>query len=336
MSYQTGTSTGPDDLLDKLRLFLIADGWSVNSYTSDGTGDRLHVQKSPGTGLTTMYFNFRSATDEYGATITEDNTNGVNGAVTGIIVNGSTGYNGGNDWDKQPGYALNIAQGGDSFGMCISPVSVTAIPSYHFFSENNTVNIVVEITSGIFQFMSFGMLDKEGVYTGGMFFTASYQTLDPYYEYTNSSAWYVPHYLSGLVAGDVHGAVYVDADSTADWRVAEASSSPEIMFPAVASQRANAVFSQAQIASHFWEKSPNFYNNIPAFCPAYVFLERSDSNYTLLGEPAGVRVLNVLNYDPADVITYGGDEWLVFPADSVADVADVLNVNTGFAFKKVS
>lgn len=331
MAYQTGTSTGPDDLLDKLRIFLNGDGWTVNSWATDGTGKRLHVQKG---SSPTLYFNFRSATNEYGSTITEDNFNGANGAVTGILVNGSTGYSGAQPWHKQPGYAQNIDYNDYSFGMVISPVSVTAIPSYYFFTVDRTVHIAVEITSGKFQFISFGCLEKEGSYTGGQFFTGSFSSRTPYDDWDDPNGEnYAPDYFRNGPGGGVKGAVYVDADSVADFRIAEGDDAPEILFPCVVGQQGNEYYSQKGICSHFWEKSPNFYNAIPAFCPVYIFVERSDGNYSLLGEPAGLRFLNTRNYSQGQQVTYGGDDWLIFHADS--QEADPENVNAGFAFKKV-
>lgn len=331
MAYASGTSTGPDDLLSKLKVFLQdEDDWTVNDHSADGTGYRLHVEKNVSSGEGVMFFNFRSATDENGLGITENNRVHADGKVTGIVINGSTGYNGGQDWHNQPGYSLD--SGNDSWGNVISPVSVSAIPSYYFFSENNSVHIVVEITSGLFQFISFGTLEKEGDYTGGQFWSGSFETYSPYLRYAGSGN-YVGRYFSNCAAGDEKGAVYVDADSLASWRISQGSGTPDIVFPCVGPERANAGYSRYGMCSFFWEKSPNFYNNIPAFCPIYVFLKRDDDNYSLLGEPAGVRFLNMLNYSPADEIVYGGDTWLVFPGDQLG--TPPTNENTGFAFKKV-
>jgi hypothetical protein len=332
MAYETGTSTGPNNLLDKLRLFLLGDGWTVNGWTTVGLGYRLHVQKEISTAEGDMYFNFRSALTERGATITEDNDQyDSDGDVTGFVINGSTGYNAGNDWDKQPGYALNIDQTNKSFGNVITPMSTTAIPSYYFFSVGDSVHVAVEITSGLFQFISFGCLSKQGTYTGGQYFTGSFSSWQPNLRFLSSS--YPDCYFSANRSGDVKGAVYVDADSTQDWRIAQAAAAPEIIFPCVGPSRGSATTSQTGMVSHFWAYSPNFYNNIPAFAPLPILLERSDGNYTLLGEPEGIRFCNMLNYSPGDLIEYGGDDWLVFPGDQIEDTP--VNINTGFAFKKV-
>jgi hypothetical protein len=330
MSYQAGTSTGPNDLIDKLRIFLLANGWTVNLFTTIGAGYRLHVQKTAGDS-TVMYFNFRSAIAETGALISEDNLGGANGTVTGLIVNGSTGYDVGQVWHKQPGYPQNIEASNYSYGNCMTPMSISAIPSYYFFSVDDTVNIVVEITAGKFQFMSFGLLEKQGAFTGGQFFSASLDTRQPAYNY--ASGWYAPLYFTSMPSNPL-GGVFVNVDGTADWRVPNQSySQSEIYFPCVAGQQANETYSQLGMASYFWAFAPNAYNAMAAMCPIYTLLLRSDLNYSLLGWPSGVRFLNCTNYSAGQEVTYGAETWVVFHADSQQQTPK--NMYCGFAFKKV-
>jgi len=331
MGYQTGTATGPTDLLDKLRVFLLAEGWTVNLYTANGTGYRLHVQKSASSS-TEMYFNFRSAVDESGSLLTQDNQDSADGKVTGIIINGSTGYNVAEDWDKQTVYPLNLNYSNLACGNCMTQMSISAIPAYYFFAVENTVNICVEVTSGKFQFMSFGCLEKQGLYTGGQFYSASFSSRTPYGDWNNGpSNWYQPSYFTVNPSGYPHGAVYVDMDSVADWRMAN-NDAGEIAFPCVAGQTGNSDYSKSGMASMFWSKSPNFYNSLAAACPIYVFGKRSDDNYSLLGWPAGVRFLNCTNYSAGQEVVYGSDTWKIFHADSLE--GDSLNLYCGFAFLK--
>ena len=333
MSYQAGVSTGPNDLIDKLRIFLIAEGWTVNLFAAIGAGWRLHVQKTAA-DATVMYFNFRSAIAETGVTlITEDNVAGANGTVTGLVINGSTGYNVGEIWHHQPGKSINASL--ESTGMCMTQMSTTAIPAYYFFtpdSDSDTVHIAVVVTAGKFQFMSFGLLVKQGTITGGQFFSASFSSETPYDNWNND--WYSPNYFSHCRDGEGHGAVYVNVDATASWRTSTGENYPEILWPCVVGQQVNVSYSQDGLASFFWSHAPNSYNAMAAMCPIYTLLKRDDDNYSLIGWPDGVRFLNVTNYDPAEEITYGAETWTVFHADS--QVGDPVNMYCGFAFKKVS
>jgi hypothetical protein len=334
MGYQTGVSTGPNDLLDKLRLFLISEGWNVNLWTTVGAGYRLHVDKVTSSSGVQMYFNFRSAISETGSTlITEDNNGGANGTVTGIIINGSTGYDVGQDWDTQPGYSYNPYDNNYGYGGVMTQMSTSAIPAYYFFTVGDSVHICVEVTSGQFQFTSFGCLLKQGTYDGGMYFSASWPSVYPYGDW--SLGLYGPRYFTHNIGGSygsISGGVYLDVDSIARWRTTDAETLREILMPCVAGQSVNGLYSTSALASHFWKKSPNSYNNIAAMCPIYVSGKRSDNNYSLLGWPEGVRFLNVTNYSAGQELTYGTETWKVFHADS-ADFTPS-NMYAGFAFKK--
>jgi len=329
MSYEAGVSTGPNDLLDKLRIFLLADGWTVNLFAAIGAGYRLHVQKTAA-DATVMYFNFRSAIAEKGTLICEDTDNDANGVVTGIVINGSTGYDVGNVWDQQPGHPT---YSDESFGSVMSPMSTTAIPAYYFFTIDDTVNIAIEVTAGKFQFMSFGLLEKQGTITGGQFFSASLASYRPYYEWSSTYIHYSPDYFSAAEGGYIKGAVYVDVDGVASWRVARGIAEPDIMFPGVASQQAVSNYSLRGLCSFFWTHAPSTYNAMAAMCPIYTLLKRDDDNYSLIGWPSGVRFLNVTNYGPAEELTYGAETWTVFHADGLE--GDPGLMYCGFAFKKV-
>ena len=81
MAYQTGTATDCNDLLDKFRLFAIAQGWIANRWVIAGSGRELCLQKG------SAYFNFRSVQYE------NPTFNGyaAGAGMYGIILNGSDG-----------------------------------------------------------------------------------------------------------------------------------------------------------------------------------------------------------------------------------------------------
>jgi len=338
MGYYAGTSTGPNDLLDKLRVALLAEGWTVDDHSAVGAGYRLHVHKTAG-DATVMYFNFRSAIAETGVTlITEDNYSGADGTVTGLIVNGSTGYDGGELWHVQPGYPENADLSDKSFGNVMSPMSTTAIPAYYFFFNGESVHIVVEITAGKFQFMSFGLLVKQGAYTGGQYFTASMGSRRPWYDYQGTFNYDDSRYFVSVPSqtGELNGAVYVNVDSVASWRISGrggvAPANDQIIFPCPSAGDYSPTKHRGGLASFFYSLSPDAYNAMSAMCPLYTLLRRSDDNYSLLGWPEGVRYLNVTIYDSGEEITYGAETWVAFHDDSLE--ADPVNVGSGFAFLK--
>lgn len=340
VGFYSGTSTGPNDLIDKLRLAAIDQSWTIDAFTAVGAGYRLHMHKT--LGGEASYFNFRSAIAERGTTlITEDNNDDATyGVVTGLIVNGSTGYDAGEVWHKQTGYPQNPSNSNKSYGSVITPMSISAIPSYYFFFVGNSIHIAVEITSGIFQFISCGMLYKAGAYTGGQYFTGSIGSRMPYSDYISyydDSRW-GPRYFSLQYEGSglrsPNGSVYLDVDSVADWRVAD-SYSREIAFPCPAGQSyAGIDITASGLVPFFYSKSPNAYNAMSAMTPIYLAVKRSDGNYSPIGWPEGVRFLNVTNYTPGQEITYGSETWIVFPANSYASSVTIAYPGMGFAFLK--
>jgi hypothetical protein len=329
MSYQTGTSTGPNDLIDKLRVFLLADGWTVNLWDDDGTGKRLHVQKSAEDSAgPEMFFNFRSMVAE--GSWCQDT---VSTLCTGLGINGSTGYNGGSDWDKQPGAMVNKDGSNQATAPCMVEMSASAIPAYYFFSVGDSVHIVVETTSTKFQFMSFGVLVKQGSYDGGMYCASSYPSRDWYDDYHTDN--YQPHYFTVCVGAQGPSvAVYYDADGSTAWRSRSAYTPEEIECPCTAGDRANYTYSQCGLLSLFWSHAPSDYNGMAAMAPIYLLGLRSDDNHSLLGWPEGLRFLNCALYSPGEEVVFGSDTWMIFHADSMDDTPS--NMYCGYAFKKVT
>lgn len=355
MAYETGTSTGPADLLDKLRLFLVANGWTVNKWDDDdskyrtwsgldGDGKRLHVQKTA-TDSTVMYFNLRStvrgipfedhqsSTSQYGGKYRAE--------VTGLCLYGSTGYDGGETWDYQPGGTLN---GSNSWGVVMTELSTTAIPAYYFFQDGDTVIVVVEYTAGKYQWFCFGCLEKQGTYTGGQFFSGSLGSYEPSYQILNTSPtdqtmFMTVNYDSST---DGNGAVYLDVDSVAGWRASgylggsgSGTGYRSIILPGLRSNDGSKTGTNTannSLTGFFHSRSPNHYNGLAPFAPCYVLVKRSNNNFSLLGWPKSIRVINNLNYDPADEITLASDTWMIFPEHSKADA----DPNVGFAVKQVA
>jgi hypothetical protein len=322
VGYYAGTSTGPSDLIDKFRIAWLAEGGSVNDFSADGTGYRLHIQKT--LGGEASYFNLRSAINEV---IFEDSGSADDSLVTGIGINASTAYSGGSYWDRQTGYTFNEAFSNKASGCCMSPMSVSAIPAYYFFFVGNSVHIVVEVTAGEFQMMSFGMVKKAGTYTGGQYFSASHSSYYHRYIWRIKSA---PRYLNAACAFSSQpqpqhnhaGFMFADTDGTAGWRRAihhtYFKDIPLFFHGAVGGNySADNDDLKKSMAYLFASMSPNSTNNIPVWTPVFITMLRSDGNHSPMGWPEGVRFMNVRNYSPGDEITYGDETWKVFPSNGV-------------------
>lgn len=110
MAYQTGTFVNEEGLLEILRVFALANGWTQNASTTS----ELYLQKG------SLYFNFNAVSDQ-------------------LRVSGSIGYAGGSTWDDQPG-----SKGTGKYGY---QETATAGGNYHIFS--NTDNIILFAQSGV-------------------------------------------------------------------------------------------------------------------------------------------------------------------------------------------
>ena len=150
MAFSVQTATDLNDILTKANTFFAAQGWTVNSFIDDAskysgdvfTGKRLHIQKSLSSeaGNVTVYANLRSANNQnvyaYGGT-------NSNYRLTGIALNCSRGYDGGQSWDTQPSSTNHFTTSSVAGSAHLRTTS--SIPC-HFFSNDSFGAIIMEGT----------------------------------------------------------------------------------------------------------------------------------------------------------------------------------------------
>lgn len=321
MAYETGSAAGPNDLLDKLRAFLLANGWTINSFITIGSGRRLHVTKGG------VFANFRSYQNE-----TLSSANDVNGQTTaafwGIGFNPSDGYNAANLWCQQPGYPnYSGAKGG-----YLNQMS-SAIPTYHFFtySDIDEVHVVVEFVTGRFMYLGFGQIALYngaafgGRWMGGGGYSDSSLPLTSGFE-TSGSAECIPfrnsYYAGGT--GSCSSFLRVNIDNHDGWagggRIASNSPSP-----------------LAAISAEYWDGDTLTATTSPftwqtQLLPYMVGVVRSDTAISPFGEIKNLRRLDITNYLPAEEFALGPDTWKVFPLYQKAGWSQT----KGFAVRKVA
>ena len=159
--YQTGTASGPTDLLNTLVTWLTAQGWTVDANTTDGSGKRAHLHKG------SDYVNLRSAVNE------AIWPNLAGSAFYGIGLYMGTGYSGAAGWAAQAGGPIKSG-GSDTVGGSMK-LEVGAITAYHFFDDgSDNILVVVERAGSLYTHMGFGRsLTKSGTWTGGLYFFAA-------------------------------------------------------------------------------------------------------------------------------------------------------------------
>lgn len=318
MAYQTGTASDVNDLINQLRTFAQNLGWTINyhdvrlaSYTGKTTADRwLSIYH-----LDAGYFNVYSHT-----------TNKE------IYVNGATGYAGGSTEYAQTGQGW-VARANGLTG---------PFTAYHFFGTTQYLHVVIETSAGIFSHFNIGKLNKTGNFVGGEYAQAvdwcyynNYNVIsspDSYHMFPFcrlGDRSYCAAYCGGFRA-DIDGrtnnwfsttnsyayaypgatSVYVN-DSTSDLR-------------ARGSVRNNDSNFGSNPSHLLFLRSPNAFNGLTPLIPLTVGVERlGDNKLSLIGHAPDMRLVNMRNLSPNDVMTIGSDQWIVFPikqrSDTVSD-----------------
>jgi hypothetical protein len=274
MSYQTGTSSGVTDLLDKLEVFAAAAGWTID--LSDATTLSLHKGA--------VYQNLFDG-------------------GTSIQMKGARGFSAGSSWDAQPTTDYRTQICSDLAG---------AFAAYHFFASANYIHVAVEVDPGMYRHFAFGELAKSSGYTGGQYSCAtktngsSWSTaLFSAYENTSNGAdrFYLPGFFIDVdgVADWEHFNGMVAAGErqiySSDSYVLLGSSVDGILY--------------WDWLNHC---TPNSLNGLTAFVPIPVFIERGSGFFSPLGYVRDIRLVNMVDLEPGQTVTLGSDEWLIFPA----------------------
>lgn len=365
MSYTSGTYSTMHNLLDKIRSFLLSNGWSVNLWASDEQGyrswvgldytgaKRLHVKKQAADD-TWMYFNFKSVTrgvifqDDFSQNNLMNNR--YYSEIRGIGINGSTGYDAESSWDKQPGAPV-AGTTTKSIGASITEIPASGANNYYIFQNGDTVVVAAEISpSGTFMFLSFGCIEKAGAITGGQFYFASSDSYFSAYHYQNgyngtTRGAYRVQFLAHNITDEGAGGIYFDADSDVDWRH-NGSEGTQITGKAYYLRVAgNAPYNSPDGAGgrHFnnfcYTRCPNHFNGVNVLSPIYIFTKRANGRFSYIGILSGVRAVNVSMYSPAEEVSIESDVWKIFPALTKQDErAEITNLCSyvGFAFLKTS
>ena len=333
MAYETGSATGPNDMLIKLRGFAAAQGWTVNRDAAAGSGRELCLSKGA------SYVNLRSYQNE------DIIINGSRSSGRyGIAINGSDGYSAGATWDRQPGYPLRTSTwgGGQAHANLPLPIYFGPFPSYHLFApDSKTIYLELEVASTIFQRLGFGALDlfNSAAPGGGRFFyatggehpattTKSWTWLGSDVENASYALEEVPFraagYMGGSTAAKSGSFLRAQFDSFNNW--CQSSRSPAY------SQTGQACQGGAVHDKVLMSMSPNPMNGVGILLPQIVSVNRNDKYLNPVGVMPGLRYMDMTLYQPGEEFTLGSTTWKVFPWYQKGG----RSVQRGIAYKKVT
>ena len=312
MAYETGTATGATDLLDKLRLFAIAQGWTVNRWVAWTSGNELCLQKG------TAYFNLRSC--QNGSLL-------VNGSPQankyGITLNGSDGYAGGSAWDRQPGYPLRPSgsAGSDQHHAFLPLVTnFGPFPSYHLFApDSKTIYLELEVVTGVFQRLGFGSLDlyNAGTPGGGRFY---YSTGGEHVTNSVGASQWLGEYIGSSYSQEEvpFRSAEVPLSTTRNGSALRCAFDSFDNWCGSAVQADFTPLAQACQGGGTHDRlvrdlAPNPINNVGIITPNIVSVNRGNLYLHPIGIVPGMRYMDMTNYIAGEEFTLGTDTWKVFP-----------------------
>lgn len=312
MAYQTATATDASDLLDKLRLFLLANGWTVDNWADFGAVTRKTLTVHKGAFFAT----FRSQTD--GSTTTAD-------PAPYVSVIGHSGYTSGTLVQESPAFRCNALSG--------------PFVAYDFFEGQSKdgpyIHVVVETASGVFKHFGTGILNREGVYTSGQYvYAQSYDYGISGSTHNASLADYNTHAVPFDSRGGAQwGCVRADADGVSPaWHVGRASSGGYLL--AGFSLGPSASASNSAPIGGPSRATPSSLTGRTALWPLWCLIPRPSGFYSPAGYPADMRHIRLDNYNPRDILTLGADQWRVFPIIRKNGINGEPNSGTyGYAFR---
>lgn len=328
MAYQTGTATSTSDLLDKLRAFLAANGWTVTwrFQIAQGTWRWLHVTKGG------LFFNFWEQLSSINTSLSPPEHN--------ILCNYATSYNASAEPFAQTGANNSVGATG-----CTPPYL-----SYHFHEGTGASGPycfgAIEVSSGEFAHFGVGILNKAGAYTGGEFTCGSMWALT-----TVDGVGTIQNPIS-----DVNAWPFSDSALWSRWGgnlpVGTVVRCPAALSGThVVANRAAPIGQQLRVGgARDWSTDRNITGSpmwlvwrqptIPAIAAAvlmrcHCFVERPSSLFSYIGEPPGIRHVSMEFLNPGDEIVLGPETWKCFPARRKGSGSEIpLSGNVGIAYLK--
>jgi len=292
MAFETGASSSANDLLDKLRIFAAANGWTVdaNGARTDGTTGNFVVMRR-GTAVYAVFFTDQGA----GSSVDP-------GPYIGCYTYPGP-YNSG---------ANAMAQANKTTGSLCNKMT-GPFQAYYFFASGDYLHAVVEISPGLFRHFGVGLLESAGGVTTGAYNHAlrwHYGTTEINSAVSQNHA--VPFDSNGSNSG-WHGTdVRADSDGTVPRNVYvfdQAAADPNGGWAGWLGSNQHAgspVHSLARVA-------PSTLTGRAVLLPLLVAVDRPSGNVSFVGSPRDMRLTRIDNLAPGASVTIGADTWRVFP-----------------------
>lgn len=296
MAYETGTAVTVDAILQKISTFASGLGWTVNRDVAITGGRELAIYHA-----NAGYFNFESNN-----TIDDWSSGYPTDPKPWISIWGSTAYSAGSGMDAQTGSSTEARTNG------LFPDFHT----YHLFGTTSYIHCVIEIQPGLFSHLGCGKLEQSSTYTGGEYVYNTYWNHGTTYIYkpTGNLRCYGP-FNSYSLSTTQHTSVRCDLEGVSPrwFRLRSTQSADRGIGSASSGELSSNTVVYNLFGSWYNHASPSSINGISPLMPAFVGVSTASSKRYLIGRVPAFRFTNIESLAPSTTITYGTDDWLVFP-----------------------
>lgn len=306
MAFQTGTASSFINLLDALRLFATANGWTQNLWADVGADKRLHLQKG------SIYANFRAEADN-----------------TDLMLKGSLGFDAGAAWNAQPSTHPHTPRLRDGwYGAITWPVT------YWFFLHTNPDSISVRIRYQPTRFfmIDIGAITKYGTWPGGEYYAASSEHATVGLDGSGAMGIQLPNQacnFPGLFWSKDDAFVYEAAPDLLHCEI-------DSHVWGTSARDTNAIPLATSASEHLYplpQRSNNAFNGLTTLQPIELYALRPDNHWSPLGRIEHVRYAIVTNHNAGDIIDIGGQKWMLFPWVEKGGPTDAGGEHYGAAIK---
>lgn len=327
MAYETGGSSSITDLLDKIRVFALAQGWTVEHFAA-----RTDKQGNPAAGAVANSASPSTGADVPGQSLliakagarfafhTDTRTNSLTGSDTGphLITQIRDGaYSAGQ---------ASTGQTGSSAGAVTNKLA-GPFQAYHLFAGSNYLHAVVEIVPGEFRHFGVGTLNKAGAVTSGQYAFGTMWSQNSSLGY-RSNAYSSQHGmpfddsglgLSGGAASYYVTHVRVDTDGKSpryaylDGYSGDVATDPYRNGYGGYIRTGIGRTAGAALAVALTEIGPSTLTGRTVLVPLVVGVARPSGFFSLAGAAPDMRSVRLDNLAPGDVVALGPGSWKVFP-----------------------
>lgn len=344
MAFITGAASSPTNLLDSLAVALSNNGWTVLAQRAESEPgmtagynvDRELYVLSPAGG----YFQFAA-----------HETLGL------IMSSGATGFNIGSTRNAQPGHSslgANPTTGGSNYraiGWAATHLGPGPYAQYYFFITDQYCHVAVEVVINSFRHFMSGNIRKAGPFVGGEYYTGTRWSFPYTWGGTNSymnspdsnynnapfdiiTYSSVENALAGIIGQQYFHwpRIHLDVDGhTNRWVRLQGDGTTT----ASGFIRSSGSYTSPEGALSM--VSRNDMNGLVALPPAIIMAPRPIGGTSIYGTVRDIAPVEISQLEPKQVLTYGSDEWMVFPLirKGTGTYLEQVSGNYGLAYKIV-